>query len=100
MPARLDLAEGVYTLEIDGVNVADSWTEKQLEALIADYLLANEVTLIAKLALFGRRCTETEYRYRLQVKAWAARECPTHPCLTPRQPMRPGFVSPTVHFPE
>ncbi len=32
----------------------------------------------------GRTCTETEYRYRLQLQAWAAKHAPAHPAARPR----------------
>lgn len=100
VPARLDLVDGIYSLVLDGTQIDETWTEEQLEILIADYLMGNEVRLIARLAMFGRRCSEAEYLYRLAIKAHSIANRIAHPCLTPRQPMRAGFISPALHFPE
>ncbi|MDB5243748.1 MAG: hypothetical protein JWP57_4374 [Spirosoma sp.] len=35
----------------------------------------------------GRRCTEGEYRYRLELKAWALANNPDHPAANPSRPI-------------
>lgn len=86
---QLDEPGHPFVAEIDGVPLPSAWTSERLEAEAAESLSRGELFEhpMLRIVLFGRPCTEKEYRYRLALKEWATAHAPWHPCLTPTRPI-------------
>ena len=84
VPARVTLADGRYTVELDGATLG-SWSEEELEAAVADAMVAGELfdRPLCNALVFGKPCSEQDYLHAIATKAWARANAPWHPSLRP-----------------
>lgn len=87
VPCVLFLDDGKYTAIIDEVDVAGEFTSDHLEAMMIDWLTAQEVHPLIQLCLRGEPCDQATYHQRVARKGWAREFSPDDPCLNPRKPM-------------
>ena len=97
VPARISLAAGRYTVDLDGATLG-SWTEEELEAAVADAMVAGELfdRPLCKVLVFGKRCTEQDYRHAVATKEWARKHAPWHPSLQPTAAVDLRLLPPPV----
>ena len=81
VPVQIEIIEGRYVITVDGT--VDPFSPTPAE--IGDFDITQHH--LGKVTLFGERCDETMYRYRLALKDWAINSCPDHPCLHPDKPV-------------
>lgn len=84
VPARIHHAGGVWWAEIDGI--AGPADPDPAYARGVDRIWHGGIRIQA----------ESEYRYMLALKAWAAANDPRHPCLHPTQPIDRMRLSPLL----
>ena len=99
VPARIDFDGERYSAVVDESPLLGQWTADELESLVADAILVGELfeRQMTKLLVFGRPCTETEYRHKVETKRWAEENAGWHPCLHPQNPID-GRLLPAEDF--
>jgi hypothetical protein len=89
VPVRLSIVNEFVQLIVNGQQVPDTWAIGNLPdeaiAATADGRLFEHP--LFRIMLFGKRCDEATYHYRLAVAAWAVDNAPWHPSLHPEWPI-------------
>jgi hypothetical protein len=83
VPARIVFDGEKWQAEIDGVASLPD---------IAPALAEN----VARIWQGSRRIAEHEFRWLEKLREWAKANQPEHPCLHPRQPIKPGMLKPIL----
>lgn len=76
-----------FTCSINGDAMPGEWKPEDLEAHWANWLTAEGESPIIKIMARGEECTEDEYNFRLEMKAWAVANSPEHPAARPDKPI-------------
>jgi hypothetical protein len=95
VPCRLDLKDGLYSVEVDGEAIPGAWDSEQLGMLLENWVTAKDTAPIVRVILWGQPCEEHVYAHRLAMKEWASQFSPDHPCLTPMKRMNPRLLPAT-----
>ena len=93
--ALIELSDGQFSLTLDGERHPETWPETTKEQLFADRLERGEDAFrhpLLSVWLFGRACSEGDYRYRLAMSAHARQHHANHPLARPDQPIDLGIV--------
>lgn len=89
VPAQIFFDGLLYRVEVNGKLAPDAWRPDELEPLWGDAVIAGEAFNhpLLRVVLFGERVTETEYRYRCELRAWAEKNQPDHSAAKPGEPV-------------
>ncbi len=92
--ARIDLSNGRYAVECDGIAADGSWTEDEIESIAAESLMEGRLWdhPLLRVSCFGEPCDEATYRHRLAMKEWALVHNPRHPAANPMKPIDPRLL--------
>jgi len=89
VPAQVLFDGMLFRVEINGKQAPDAWRPDELDALWGDTAMQGEAFShpLLRIALFGERISELEYRYRCLLRDWAERNDPGHSAARPGAPV-------------
>lgn len=89
VPVHVTTENDVIQVTVNGSQVIESWFAPDLPDLAVEATMEGRLFEhpLFRIILFGEPCSETEYRHRLNLRAWAVDNAPDHPCLHPERPI-------------
>lgn len=89
VPVHVTIENDVIQVTVNGAQVIENWSRADLPDLFTDAIADGRLFEhpLFRIILFGEPCDETEYRHRLNLRAWAMENAPDHPCLHPERPI-------------